>query len=182
MATPGRGIVSVDYAGEVVQAIWTKPKEPEERQVLEAGDNGMATCTWSDGSTYYSNVPNLVLKSREESKVKVRDGYPNAKIPPAAGGKKAKAKAKKKAKKKDADHTASSKEESYSTDGGSAADMDGFWEELDADDHPVVKSKAKAKKKAKKKAASAADPPVAKRPAAADAAADEPPKKKQDRY
>lgn len=100
MATPGRGIVSVDCAGEVVQAIWTKPKEPEERQVLEAGDNGMATCTWSDGSTYYSNVPNLVLKSREESKVKVREGYPNAKRPAAACGKKAKAKAKKKAKKK----------------------------------------------------------------------------------
>ena len=170
MAKPGRGIFSVDCAGEVVQAIWTKPNEPEERQVLEAGDNGMATCTWSDGSTYYSNVPNLVLKSREESKVKVRDGYPNGKIPPAAGGKKAKAKAKKKAKKKDADDTASSKEESYSTDGGSAADMDSFWEELNAHDHPVVKRP------------SAADPPVVKRPAAADAAADPPPKKKQDRY
>ena len=168
MATPGRGIFSVDCAGEVVQAIWTKPKEPEERQVLEAGDNGMATCTWSDGSTYYSNVPNLVLKSREEYKVKVREGYPNAKRPAAACGKKAKAKAKKKAKKKAADDTARSKEESYSTDGGSAADS--FFEELNAHDHPVVKRP------------SAADPPVVKRPAAADAAADPPPKKKQDRY
>ena len=174
MATPGRGIVSVDCAGEVVQAIWTKPKEPEERQVLEAGDNGMATCTWSDGSTYYSNVPNLVLKSREESKVKVRDGYPNAKIPPAAGGKKAKAKAKKKAKKKDADDTASSKEESYSTDGGSG-DIDSFFEELNAHDQ-----REPAEKILKKP--SAADPPVVKRPAAADAAADPPPKKRQDRY
>ena len=150
MATPGRGIVSVDCAGEVVQAIWTKPNEPEERQVLEAGDNGMATCTCCDGSTYYSNVPNLVLKSREDSKVKVR----RMKRPGAASpiGKQSK----KKAKKKAADDTASKDEGSYSADGESG--VDSFFAELDAQDQREPAEK------------------IAKKPAAADP----PPKKKQD--
>ena len=61
-------LVSIDFAGDVVQAIWTKPNEPEEKRVLVPGKKGMATCTWSDGSTFDSNVPNLSLESRAKSK------------------------------------------------------------------------------------------------------------------
>ena len=61
-------LVSIDFAGELVQAIWTKPNEPEEKRVLVPGKKGMATCTWSDGGTYDSNVPNLSLESRAKSK------------------------------------------------------------------------------------------------------------------
>ena len=73
-------LISIDYTGTVVQAILTKPNEPEEKQTLVAGPKFMAICKWRDGRSYTSDVPNLVLQSRAAHK-------PVLKRPCAATGK-----------------------------------------------------------------------------------------------
>ena len=73
-------VVSIDYTKmEAIRDAGGK----EERQKLSPGTDGFATCTWADGATHISDVPNLLLKAKAAP----------AKKKPAAAKSKAKAKA-----------------------------------------------------------------------------------------
>ena len=61
--------IHIDYSTPKMQAIKTMQGQPEERQELLPGPNTLAVCTWADGSTYESDVANLMLASRASAKV-----------------------------------------------------------------------------------------------------------------
>jgi len=48
------------------------PGEPEERQVLVLGPDGLGVCTWQGGGVYESDVPNITISSREAAKAKAQ--------------------------------------------------------------------------------------------------------------
>ena len=84
-------LISIDYSTPKLQAVKI------ERQELLPGPEGVAVCTWADGSTYKSGIANLQLEPRASAKV----------IPPKPKAKgrprnlfKARAKGKRKAKAK----------------------------------------------------------------------------------
>ena len=84
-------LISIDYSKPKLQAVKI------ERQELLPGPEGVAVCTWADGSTYKSGIANLQLEPRASAKV----------IPPKPKAKgrprnlfKARAKGKRKAKAK----------------------------------------------------------------------------------
>ena len=62
-------LISIDYSKPKLQAIKTSPGKPEERKELLPGPRGLAVCTWEEGSTYESDVANLLLVSRANAKV-----------------------------------------------------------------------------------------------------------------
>ncbi len=96
---------SIDYAKPKLEAIKTAPGMPEERQQLLPGPKGMAVCTWANGQTFLSDVPNLLLDSRASAKL-------IQKRPAAANKGKGKGKAKAKAKAKAKPEEESSDDES----------------------------------------------------------------------
>ena len=84
-------LISIDYSTPKLQAVKI------ERQELLPGPEGVAVCTWADGSTYESGIANSQLEPRASAKV----------IPPKPKAKgrprnlfKARAKGKRKAKAK----------------------------------------------------------------------------------
>ena len=84
-------LISIDYSKPKLQAVKI------ERQELLPGPEGVAVCTWADGSTYESGIANSQLEPRASAKV----------IPPKPKAKgrprnlfKARAKGKRKAKAK----------------------------------------------------------------------------------
>ena len=86
-------LISIDYSTPKLQAVKTRI----ERQELLPGPEGVAVCTWADGSTYESGIANSQLEPRASAKV----------IPPKPKAKgrprnlfKARAKGKRKAKAK----------------------------------------------------------------------------------
>jgi hypothetical protein len=56
-------LISIDYSKPKLQAVKI------ERQELLPGPEGVAVCTWADGSTYKSGIANLQLESRAPAKV-----------------------------------------------------------------------------------------------------------------
>ena len=58
-------LISIDYSTPKLQAVKTRI----ERQELLPGPEGVAVCTWADGSTYKSGIANLQLESRASAKV-----------------------------------------------------------------------------------------------------------------
>ena len=56
-------LISIDYSKPKLQAVKI------ERQELLPGPEGVAVCTWADGSTYKSGIANLQLESRASAKV-----------------------------------------------------------------------------------------------------------------
>ena len=87
-------LISIDYSKPKLQAVKI------ERQELLPGPDAVAVCTWANGSTYKSDIPNLLLESKAAAKVitKKAKGKAKAKGKGKATGKpKAKGKAKAKA-------------------------------------------------------------------------------------
>ena len=62
-------LVSIDFSKKQIEAVRTCQGQPEERQVLLCGPDGMGVCTWQDGGAYVSDVANLTISSREAAKV-----------------------------------------------------------------------------------------------------------------
>ena len=94
-------LISIDYSEPKLQAVKTSTGQPEERQELLPGPDAVAVCTWADGSTYKSDIPNLQLESRPAATVKTKKAKGKAKVKgkaKAKGKPKAKGKAKAKAK------------------------------------------------------------------------------------
>ena len=58
-------LISIDASKKQIEAVRTCRGEPEERQVLLCGPDGVGVCIWKDGSAYDSDVPNLTISSRE---------------------------------------------------------------------------------------------------------------------
>ena len=56
-------LISIDYSTPKLQAVKI------ERQELLPGPEGVAVCTWADGSTYKSGIANLQLEPRASAKV-----------------------------------------------------------------------------------------------------------------
>ena len=56
-------LISIDYSKPKLQAVKI------ERQELLPGPEGVAVCTWADGSTYKSGIANLQLEPRASAKV-----------------------------------------------------------------------------------------------------------------
>ena len=56
-------LISIDYSKPKLQAVKI------ERQELLPGPEGVAVCTWADGSTYKSGIANLQLESSASAKV-----------------------------------------------------------------------------------------------------------------
>ena len=65
-------IISIDYSKAELEAIKTTPGQPEERKKLLTGEKGVGVCTWDNGQTYTSDVPNLLITSKAEAKVTPR--------------------------------------------------------------------------------------------------------------
>ena len=114
-------LCSIDYTPPKIQGIKTSPGKAEEKRDLLPGPNGMAVCTWADGSSWETDVPNLLLTSRENAKVidKVKKPKSKAKGKAKAKGKgkgkgkagKAKGKGKAKAAAEDAEEESEDSEE-----------------------------------------------------------------------
>ena len=56
-------LISIDYSKPKLQAVKI------ERQELLPGPEGVAVCTWADGSTYESGIANSQLEPRASAKV-----------------------------------------------------------------------------------------------------------------
>ena len=66
---PSTTIISIDYSKAELEAIKTTPGQPEERKKLLTGEKGVGVCTWDNGQTYTSDVPNLLITSKAAAKV-----------------------------------------------------------------------------------------------------------------
>ena len=112
-------LCSIDYTPPKIQGIKTSPGKAEEKRDLLPGPNGMAICTWADGSSWETDVPNLLLTSRENAKVIDKAKKPKGKAKGKAKGKgkgkgkagKAKGKGKAKAAAEDAEEESEDSEE-----------------------------------------------------------------------
>ena len=98
-------LIRIDYSTPKLHAVKISTGQPEERQELLPGPDAVAVCTWANGSTYKTDIPNLQLESRAAATVKTKKakGKAKAKGKGKAKGKpkgKGKAKAKPKAKAK----------------------------------------------------------------------------------
>ena len=96
-------LVSIDFTKKQIEAVRTCQGQPEERQVLLCGPDGMGVCTWQDGGAYESDVPNLTISSREAAKVVAPKERPAGKTYKPAKKAKQKAAAKAKASANDDD-------------------------------------------------------------------------------
>ena len=115
-------LISIDASKKQIEAVRTCQGEPEERQVLLCGPDGMGVCTWKDGSAYDSDVPNLTISSREAAQ----------EVPPKKRKKKTgKALKKKPAKKAKAKAAAKAKASATDSDDGDSHDADEGSEEED---------------------------------------------------
>ena len=92
-------LIRIDYSTPKLHAVKTSTGQPEDRQELLPGPDAVAVCTWADGSTYKSDIPNLQLESRPAATVKTKKAKGKAKVKGKAKAKgKPKAKGKAKAK------------------------------------------------------------------------------------
>ena len=96
-------LVSIDFSRKQIEAVRTCQGQPEERQVLLCGPDGMGVCTWQDGGAYESDVPNLTISSREAAKAVALKKRPAGKTHKPAKKAKPKAAAKAKASANDDD-------------------------------------------------------------------------------
>ena len=106
-------LIRIDYSTPKLHAVKISTGQPEERQELLPGPDAVAVCTWANGSTYKSDIPNLLLESKAAAKVITKKAKGKAKAK-GKGKAKGKPKAKGKAKAKAEAAAAPPGEEEYS--------------------------------------------------------------------
>ena len=107
-------LIRIDYSTPKLHAVKTSTGQPEDRQELLPGPDAVAVCTWADGSTYKSDIPNLMLQSKAVAKVITKKAKGKAKAKAKRQKAKGKPKAKGKAKAKAEAAAAPPGEEEYS--------------------------------------------------------------------
>ena len=75
VGSSSKALISIDFSKDFIEAVRTG-QGPEERQQLVPGPKGMGVCSWEDGSTFHSDVPNLTISSRAQSKIAKKPAPP----------------------------------------------------------------------------------------------------------